>query len=77
MVESDDYPSREKAVIDPDLIETPEMPRIETPEAPAIDGYARPESIPQDLWDGWTDQQKKAAIATLKANKLHARRHGG
>lgn len=74
---SSDYPPREKAVIDTGAIETPEMPRIEPPEAPVVDGYIRPENIPVDLWDSWTDQQKKACIATMKANKIHAERHGG
>jgi len=68
--EFNDYPDREKAMIEPDTIETPERPKI-------TDGYAKPDNVAQGTWDGYTDQQKKAAIATFNAIKKHADKHGG
>lgn len=64
------YPERETAVIKPEEIETPERPKI-------TGSYPKPDNVSQGTWDGYTNQQKKAAIATFNAIKLHADKHGG
>jgi hypothetical protein len=65
-----DYPPREKTVINMADVETPERPKV-------IDEYARPDEIPQEVWDAFTPEQKQSHAAVFKANKIHALRHGG
>jgi len=83
--ENNDYPKWEKAIMNNKIIETPEKPKkmkaseiVEVPKKENNgDDFPRPNAIDKEIWEGYTDAQKLASIATYKALKSHANKHGG